>query len=77
MRNKNILFYLIMKILFEVMPHYATADDDYFHHIFPKRMELMLCIQSDHSVFEEEDCYQKKEKRFAFSIAYESETRHE
>ena len=43
----------------------------------PKRDDLLPCIHSDHSIFEEEECSQKKEKRFAFSIACESESRYE
>ena len=58
------------------MQHHATAKDEQIRLILPKRDDLLLCIQSN-SVFEEEDCHRKKEKRFAFSIACESESRHE
>ena len=77
MRNKIILFYLIMKIVFGVMQHHATAKDEQIRILLPKSDDQLLCIQSDHSIFEEEECSQKKEKRFAFEITFESESRHE
>ena len=77
MRKKIILFYLIWKIVFGVMQHHVTADDEQIPLLLPKRDDQLLCIQSDHSVFEEDECHQKKEKRFAFGITYESESRHE
>ncbi len=77
MRNKIILFYLIMRIVFGVMQHHATAKGEQIRLLLPKRDDQLLCIQSDPAVFKEDDCHREKEKRFAFSIACESESHHE